>query len=186
MKFAARLLIKLYQVTREKFWTAIQIIPLRIFWSIGSGTIFEGLLVVRSTIGSAVIGNGVRFGAYVNIAVTEHGLLDIGDDVSINQGAYLICRNSIRIGKNTRIGEYSSIRDNSHCWRDRGRPINMQGFDSKPIFIGEDVWLGRCVTIMPGISIGDGAIVGAGSVVTKNIAPFEIFAGVPAKKIGSR
>ena len=61
----------------------------------------------------------------------------------------------------------------------------QQGIE-KAISIGNDVWLGCNVIVLKGVEIGDGAIIGAGAVVTKSILPNEIWAGVPAKKIGER
>ncbi|MCF8140895.1 MAG: hypothetical protein K9J75_07320 [Cyanobium usitatum Tobar12.5m-G36] len=61
-----------------------------------------------------------------------------------------------------------------------------QPADIKAVSIGSDVWIGTHVTILPGVTIGDGAIVGAGAVVTKNIPPYQIWAGVPAKKLRDR
>jgi acetyltransferase-like isoleucine patch superfamily enzyme len=62
-----------------------------------------------------------------------------------------------------------------------------QGYSSnEPVIIGNDVWIGSRVTILPGVKIGDGAIIGASAVVTKDVEPYSIVAGNPAKKIGSR
>ncbi|MBI5204619.1 MAG: CatB-related O-acetyltransferase [Nitrospirae bacterium] len=55
-----------------------------------------------------------------------------------------------------------------------------------PVIIGNDVWIGDSVIILPGVQVGDGAIIGAGSVVTKNVPPYTIVGGVPAKKIRDR
>lgn len=63
-------------------------------------------------------------------------------------------------------------------------PFKQQNYDGSDVVIGRNVWLGCHVTVLPGISIGDNAIVGAGAVVTKNIPANETWAGVPAKKIG--
>ena len=58
--------------------------------------------------------------------------------------------------------------------------------EQKPVLIGNDVWLGRRVLIMPGVHIGDGCIIGAGAVVTKDIPPYSVAGGVPAKVLKSR
>ena len=66
-------------------------------------------------------------------------------------------------------------------------PMGKQGhMPVEPVIIGNDVWIGRRVMIMPGCHIGDGVIIGAGAVVTKDVAPYSIVGGVPAKVIGSR
>ena len=66
------------------------------------------------------------------------------------------------------------------------RPINEQGHSPGVILIEEDVWLGSHVTVLPNVTIGKSSIIGSGSVVTKDIPPFSIAAGVPAKVIKNR
>ena len=65
--------------------------------------------------------------------------------------------------------------------------MRLQGFSNvKPVVIGDDVWLGRRAIILPGVCIGNGSIIGAGAVVTKDIPPFSVAVGVPAKVIKDR
>lgn len=66
-------------------------------------------------------------------------------------------------------------------------PMDLQGdTDMNAIYVGKDVWLGRRVMVMPGVHIGDGRIVAAGSVVTKDLPPYCVCGGIPAKVIGMR
>ena len=66
-------------------------------------------------------------------------------------------------------------------------PMMEQGFEEeRPVYIGNDVWIGDRVLILPGVHIGDGSIIAAGAVVTKDVPPYSIVAGVPAKKIRDR
>lgn len=67
-----------------------------------------------------------------------------------------------------------------------GQPVTSQAMDEADVVIGDDVWLGARVMVMPGVTIGDGAIIAAGAVVTKDIPAFAIAAGVPAKVVGER
>jgi acetyltransferase-like isoleucine patch superfamily enzyme len=84
------------------------------------------------------------------------------------------------------IAEYVSIRDNGHGFSGLDRPMRHQGYETAPIRIGDDVWIGRGAVILKGVSIGDGAIVAANAVVTKDIPPFEIWAGIPARFLRRR
>ena len=66
-------------------------------------------------------------------------------------------------------------------------PMIEQGSsETYPVIIGNDVWIGRRAIIMPGVTIGDGVIIGAGAVVTKNVEPYVVVAGVPAKVVKKR
>ena len=110
----------------------------------------------------------------------------IGDNVSVNQGSFIISRESIVIGNNTRVGEYVSIRDNDHEWRDKNTPILQQGFITNAVEIGSDVWIGRNVVISKGVKIGDGAVIGANAVITKNVNQYEVVVGNPGRVIKVR
>ncbi len=118
------------------------------------------------------------------------------------------------IGDHTSIGRYDKIREAdigkycsiswdvtigapthpfktiTNCAITYRKEYGVVDFDAnllqKRTIIGNDVWIGCDVTIIAGVKIGDGAIIGAGAVVTKDIGPYEIWAGVPAKKIGAR
>ena len=74
----------------------------------------------------------------------------------------------------------------NHRFADPGRPIHEQGLELAPIRIGNDVWIAAGARIMAGVSIGEGCVVGAGSVGTKDIPPYSIAAGVPARVIQKR
>ena len=66
-------------------------------------------------------------------------------------------------------------------------PMMEQGFEEeRPVYIGNDVWIGDRALILPGVHIGDGSIIAAGAVVTKDVPPYSIAAGVPARKIRDR
>lgn len=112
--------------------------------------------------------------------------LTIGRAVFVGQGTHLSVMRPMVIGDNTLIGAYCYLVTNQHCFSDRKIPIRNQGYTSEPLSIAEDVWIGAASTIMPGVTIQKGAVIGANSVVTKDVGPYEIWAGVPAKKIGDR
>lgn len=113
-------------------------------------------------------------------------LLTLGKDVYIGRHTYLGVHSPIEIGQNTIIGAYSYIISANHRYESREIPIKNQGFQGTPIKIGEDVWIGTHVVILPGAKIGRGAIIGAGSIVNSEIPEYEIWGGVPARFIKSR
>lgn len=93
----------------------------------------------------------------------------------------------VKIGKYTMIANNVSVIGNDHVYTNPDTPIIFSGRpEILETLIGDDVWIGAFSIVMAGISIGDGAIVGAGSVVTKDVPAYSIFAGVPAKLIKMR
>jgi acetyltransferase-like isoleucine patch superfamily enzyme len=136
------------------------------------------------------IGAGAEIQRHCRIWIGEKDLdeprLKIGKRVFIGQGTHLSVMWPMEIGDNTLVGAYCYLLTNQHRFESRAIPIFDQGYDCKPLFVREGVWIGAHCVIMPGVTIGKGAIVGAGSVLTKDVGEYEIWAGVPAKKIGIR
>jgi acetyltransferase-like isoleucine patch superfamily enzyme len=112
--------------------------------------------------------------------------LTVGSRVFIGQCTHLSVMQPMTIGANTIIGANCYLLTNQHRFTSREIPIRDQGYDSAPLAIGEDVWIGANCVIMSGIGIGKGAIIGAGSVVTKDVGAYEIWGGLPARKIKDR
>jgi acetyltransferase-like isoleucine patch superfamily enzyme len=106
------------------------------------------------------------------------GELTIGDNVLINSGASIQASSSVKIESHVRIAPLVSIADtNFH----EVRP--GEGIRSESVVVEEDVWVGHGACVMPGVRIGRGAVVGAGSVVTRDVEPYTVVAGVPAKRV---
>lgn len=112
--------------------------------------------------------------------------LELGANVYLACDCYLGVFQPLKIGDDCLIGAGSYITSGNHRFDDSKKLIRSQGFTGAPVVLGKDVWVGCHVTILPGVIIGDGAVIGAGAVVTKSIPAGEIWAGVPAKKIGER
>ncbi len=184
--YLSRLILKLSQVSLLRVNSFLQASKLRLACKVGKGFTAEGTVSVTGVLGNITIGQNAHFGDGVKLGTAKGATLTIGNDVSINQGCFIIAIEKIVIGDFCRIGEYVSIRDNDHEWSDPHTPIMKQGYRVKAVTLGNDVWVGRSACIMKGISIGNGAIIGAGAVVTKNVEAYTIVAGVPAKVIGLR
>ncbi|MEM0984249.1 MAG: acyltransferase [Planctomycetota bacterium] len=91
----------------------------------------------------------------------------------------------IEIGARTMIGPHCYITDHDHGMA-KDTPIPQQPLQGAPVVIGPDCWLGAGVTVLKGVTIGEGAVVAAGAVVTRDIEPFAIAGGIPAKTIKFR
>lgn len=92
----------------------------------------------------------------------------------------------IRLGDNLLMGPGTKMFSSNHSMERKDIPMNVQPFLEKDINIGNDVWLGANVVVVAGVNIGDGAVIAAGSVVTKDISPYTIAGGIPAKPIKRR
>lgn len=111
--------------------------------------------------------------------------LRIGDRSQLGHNARI--DQSVTIGNDVVMGPDVVIMTASHAFEDPDTPVNQQGAEPvRPVIIGNDVWIGTRVIILPGVRIGDGAIIGAGSVVTKSIPPLAVAVGNPARVIRQR
>ncbi|MEA5448371.1 acyltransferase [Leptolyngbya sp. CCNP1308] len=116
----------------------------------------------------------------------------LGGKVRIGQNTYLgpyVCMagpGDITIGKNCLIASNTGLYANNHIFSGVDIPINQQGLTAKGIEIEEDCWLGSGAKVVDGVTIGRGSVIGAGSVVTKDIPPYSIAVGAPAKVIRQR
>jgi acetyltransferase-like isoleucine patch superfamily enzyme len=137
--------------------------------------------LLRSTID---MGSNVMIDEFVRFDHPEK--LSIGENTFIGRGSFIQAGGGVRIGRDVLIAPGVKIWSSDHRFSDRRRPIRLQGHDFGLVAIGDDVWIGVDAVILRGVAIGTGAIVGAGAVVTKDVAPFSIVAGVPASVIGER
>jgi len=111
--------------------------------------------------------------------------LVIGGGTYVNRFTMFDASESIEVGRNCLIGPFCYITDHDHGAKP-GAVIAEQPLVSSPLRIGSDVWIGAGAVILKGVSIGNSAVIGAGAVVTRDVAPDEKVAGVPARAIGSR
>lgn len=108
-------------------------------------------------------------------------LLTIGNGVSINEWGFIDAPGEVEIGNKVRIGHRVSIVSSSHNFKCTDISIYEQGISVGKIIIEDNVWIGCNVTILPNLKIGNDSIIGANSVVTKDIPPFSIAVGSPAR-----
>ena len=133
-------------------------------------------------------GKNLNVGLRVKIQVP--GNIYIGENVGLNYGVWMAANyheeGKIIIGNNVLIGPYTIMHSGNHNYKNTALPINKQGFNFSIITIEEDVWIAARCTILSGVTIGKSSIIAAGSVITKDVPPFSVVAGVPGKIISTR
>jgi len=112
------------------------------------------------------------------------GSLHIGNGVVLSRGVHLVAHVGVVIGDGTMIGEYASVRDANH--RRTSGPLRDSGHDAAAIIIGRNVWIGRGAVVLAGVNIGDGAVVAANAVVTRDVPVGAVVGGVPARPLRMR
>lgn len=132
--------------------------PYRRFF-LGDHSVIESYCCINNAVGDVVIGDYTRIGIHNTII----GPVCIGSHVNLAQGITVTALN--------------------HNFEDKEKRIDEQGITTKPIIIGDDVWIGANAVILPGVTIGKHCVVAAGAVVTKDVPDNTIVGGVPAKEI---
>lgn len=132
--------------------------PYRKF-SLGDYSVIESFACINNAVGDVVIGDHTRIGLHNTII----GPVTIGCHVNLAQGITVTALN--------------------HNFEDSDKRIDEQGVSTTPVIIEDDIWIGANAVILPGVTIGNHSVVAAGAVVTKNVPPHSLVAGVPAKII---
>lgn len=144
---------------------------------------------------SAIIEN--RFGGSIEILddteildgviiLTYGGNIKIGQRCSINAKSILYGHGGLNIGNDVLIAGHCMLIPSNHNFHSINKTINSQGNTSKGIVIEDDVWIAHGCSILDGVTIGKGSIIAAGSVVNKNVPPYSIYGGIPAKLLKKR
>lgn len=136
-------------------------------------------IILKQTLKSC--GQNVNF--QFPIVVTSPEMVEIANDVSFAGYVHIWGAGGITIGSKVMIGSHTAITSITHDYC--VIPMYNKAL-LKPVVIGNDVWIGTHVVIMPGVCVGDGAVIGAGAIVTKDVLPFTIVAGVPARTLKNR
>ena len=132
--------------------------PYRKF-SLGDYSVIESFACINNAVGDVVIGDHTRIGLHNTVI----GPVKIGHHVNLAQGVTVTALN--------------------HNFKDANKRIDEQGISTAPVTIGDDIWIGANAVILPGVTIGNHSVVAAGAVVTKDVPPRSLVAGVPAKEI---
>lgn len=138
---------------------------------IGDQGIFNAKVTFDSNAGTIIVGNRTYIGRSHLIC---HSSIDIGSDVIISWGVTIVDHNSHAIGWIGRAGDVSDWAKGMKSW---------EHVERSPVVIQDKVWIGFNAIILKGVTLGEGAVIGAGSIVTKDVPPYTIVAGNPARII---
>jgi lipopolysaccharide O-acetyltransferase len=136
--------------------------------------------------GNIKVEAGLSLGVGCRIDVHPGAMLGIGKNVQINDYCHIGCAGTVLIGDDSLIASKVFISDHDHAIRQVGSKPSETGLIVRPVTIGRRVWIGEGVAILKGVKIGDDAIIGANSVVTRDVPAATIVAGNPARLIRKR
>jgi acetyltransferase-like isoleucine patch superfamily enzyme len=132
--------------------------------------------------GRLEVGTGTLFEPHVWITAPGDARVRIGEGSFLNLGVMVAAVKLVEIGDHCMFANGCFVTDGDHRFDDPEKPVTWQGFTSKgPTRIGDNVWCGANVVVTSGVTIGERCVIGANSVVNRDVPPFSIAAGVPAK-----
>jgi acetyltransferase-like isoleucine patch superfamily enzyme len=134
--------------------------------------------------GRLEIGAGTLLEPGVWLTAPGAARIRIGEGTFLNLRVMIASLELVEIGDHCMLANGCMVSDSAHRFDDPSRPITWQGFTSKgPTRLGDNVWLGANVVVTSGVTIGERCVIGANSVVTRDVPPFSVAAGAPAKVI---
>jgi acetyltransferase-like isoleucine patch superfamily enzyme len=123
---------------------------------------------------------------WVTSTVFNREKLRLGTNSAWSQGCIFNCDGGLSIGNNVLIGPHVCIHTTNHNYSNPKIPICRQGNTPEPVIIHDDVWIGANAVVLPGVTVGKGSVIGAGSIVTKSIPPYSVAVGNPARVVKRR
>lgn len=178
------LALRLANACRVTFWRAV--LALR-GGRIGRRCTIQGGVYLACRRGRPIeIGDGVRLMRGVVLSTAATGRIVLEDNVYIGEYGVVTSNAEIRVGRDTIIAPHADLVDFNHGTADLAAAVLSQPVQARPIRIGRDVWLGAGVKVLAGVTIGDRGVVGAGAVVTRDVAERGVALGVPARVVRLR
>jgi galactoside O-acetyltransferase len=148
--------------------------------------IYEGVRIVCNHSNAISIGDNVRILRNVTISTSESGKISIGNNAHIGESTIIYSDQEIMIKDDVNIGPQNIIVDFDHIYQQVDTPMAKQCHNAKKILIEDDVWISSHCCILKGVVISKGSVIGAGSVINKDIPPYSVACGSPAKVIKKR
>ena len=138
--------------------------------------------------GHVEIGHACRFRNHIVLRTSGNGRIVFGDRSGASWFTIIEARELVQIGDGTKITDAVIIRDTTHVIYGTEAHWYLTPLITKPVILGKDIFVGARSYLHPGVTVGDGAVIGVSSVVKEDtqIGPYEIWAGVPARRVGHR
>src|SRR5687767_11685488 len=155
-------------------------------WFLGVIPIRFGNWMRGRFLGRYIGGMGRRCTIQANLRIATPEKLFIGDDCNFGEDVFITAGGGVRIGNFVGIGAGAKIWSVNHKYDDPDVPWLRQGWEFKEVVVEDDAWIGANAFIMPGVTIGKGAIISAGTILSKSVPPYSIAAGNPGRVIGWR
>jgi len=164
----------LIQIARDSLIEINGRLQIGVFWDMVTNQ--ETIFIAKKS-SRLIINGSFRIYSGCSVSIQENAVLELGNGY-MSCDSRIMCFNHIKIGNDVLIADQVTIRDSDN------HNIEYEGYEkSKPINIGNHVWIGMRSTILKGVTIGDGAIIAAGALVTKDVPPHCLVGGVPAEII---
>ncbi len=180
-----RVVLRLTAPLRE-YWTRLRShasLAAKLRRPLPSSVVVLGTVTVSGS-ANILIGRDALLYPDLHLETQSPAVITLGDGVVLSRGVHLVAMAGITLGNGCMVGEYTSIRDANHA-RQEDKALRDSGHTAKAIVLGEQVWVGRGVTILGGVTIGDHATIGANAVVTHDIPAHAVVGGVPARPLHS-
>jgi acetyltransferase-like isoleucine patch superfamily enzyme len=154
-------------------------------YAIGPGVVINRLARIKPQ------GGAIRMGAHCTVhefacLYGNEGSILLGDRVTVHPFTILYGDGNITVGNDVQISAHVVIVSDNLRFKDPETVISRQGRDRDGVIIDDDVWIGTHASILDGVHVAKGCVIGAGAVVTRSTDPFGVYAGVPAKQIEER
>jgi acetyltransferase-like isoleucine patch superfamily enzyme len=181
---------------RNRAWTPWYLVRYWRYWRVrvtSPHIVLQGLvfldrgaeLYARRGYGRLIVGPWVHLGAGTALRCHE-GTLRVGESCTFGRQSSVNCYLDVEIGSSALFADHVYVSDFDHRYAALDVPIREQGIVKTRVRIGHDVWLGTKVTVARGVAVGDGAVIGANSVVTRDIPSYAVAVGSPARVIKDR
>jgi acetyltransferase-like isoleucine patch superfamily enzyme len=187
LKFIARMMAdpevdRIYRELKEgRLWLSAE--PALQFWQ-KEAAFLHAHSIEKATLNGMKVGKDPK--VEPGVIFMGHDKISLGDDFTCSFGAtFRAVEDEIRIGDQVNVGPMVAVIGGNHGTAP-DKPMQEQPHISKPVIIGNDVWIGSGSIVLPGVTIADGAVIAAGSVVTRDVDKMSIVAGTPAEKVRER